>query len=164
MRTYKSYPIVDATDDVFVKFNETDIRDGIPQDPTNCAIALSIKRNMDAIEVEILPSVAYVVLEIGGKPIARRYIVDRMSNTFIRHFDKEYHKDADGTVRVPRHQLRLKAPMGSTKLGYEPKIETETVPPGGKTEDRGYVKEAPPKIRKTRATFSFRKGTKIQSN
>jgi hypothetical protein len=165
-RTYKGIPIEDANQDLLVMLNETDIRDGVPQSPTNCAIALSIKRVSGAIDVDIRSSVAYIVVVKGKQPIARRYVIDQLSRTFVGQFDAEYYKDKDGTIRVPRQVLRLKAPAGSTKMGYKPEVQTETVPPGGKSTNKGFVKEVEPapRIQRHRPIYTFRSGPKIMSN
>lgn len=100
----------DATEPLLVALRPAEISCAVPYDCRRCALALGLKEQLDALDVVISETVAYIVLRENGKGpwIAWRFKVPTESRRAIQRFDREQ--------VWPPGLFRLAAPPPSDRL------------------------------------------------
>jgi hypothetical protein len=87
-RKFDGIPVREARAAIHVQPNREDIKGAVREDPENCAYARCLRRTLDAPNVFVFRSIAYVqTLDERGKPIMERYAVRRYAKEYLLRFD-----------------------------------------------------------------------------
>jgi hypothetical protein len=109
------YPVVDATEPLFLEIKSLDVGRGEAQTPDNCAIARACKRTLQIIEARVHLSRTYLRTSDGEW---LRYLTPDNARTEMIAFDRGAHFEP-GEYRFP-------PPPKSKKLGGKHKTGPKT--------------------------------------
>lgn len=88
VRQFRGIPIQEAKASIHVQPNDSDIKGATKESPDNCAYARCLKRNLDAANVFVFKTVAYVEsLNERGQTVMLRYIVKTYARDYLLRFD-----------------------------------------------------------------------------
>lgn len=145
-RVFRGMPVVEAQASMHVQPSAADIRSAIKEDPEHCAYANCLRRTLEAPNVFVFRTVAYVQsLDRQGKPIMLRYMVRKHANDYLTKFDQ-------GKAVAPGGFM-FHAPSKCRTLEYKYKQEVRRRT-AGRQSPRVATGEKHPKRQ-----FSWRKGT-----
>lgn len=96
---FRNIPVREARASIHVQPNQADIKGATQEDPSNCAYARCLKRTLEAPNVFVFKSIAYVqTLDEKGNPIMERYNVRKYARDYIVKFDSGEKIEAGGFV------------------------------------------------------------------
>lgn len=85
---YRGIPIQEARAAMHVQPNQKDISGATQESPDNCAYARCLKRTLDAANVFVFKTVAYVEsLNERGQAVMLRYVVKTYARDYLLRFD-----------------------------------------------------------------------------
>jgi hypothetical protein len=87
-REFRGIPIREARASIHVQPNASDIKGATQESPDNCAYARCLRRVLDAPNVYVFKTIAYIqTLDENGKPIIERYRVKTYARDYLLRFD-----------------------------------------------------------------------------
>jgi len=109
---FRGLPVREARASIHVQPNSDDISGAVKEDPQNCAYARCLKRTLQAKDVFIFRSRAYIqTLDEKGNPIMERFLVKKHARDYIVRFD--------GGMRVEPGGFIFHAPTKKMTLAYK---------------------------------------------
>lgn len=85
---FRGIPIQEAKASIHVQPNTADIRGATTESPDNCAYARCLKRTLDAANVFVFKTVAYIEsLNEKGQAVMLRYMVKTYARDYLLRFD-----------------------------------------------------------------------------
>lgn len=85
---FRGIPIREARASIHVQPNDKDIKGATQESPDNCAYARCLRRTMEAPNVYVFKTIAYIqTLDERGIPIIERYMVRSYARDYIMRFD-----------------------------------------------------------------------------
>lgn len=88
IRIFRGIPVQEARASLHVQPNKADISGAVKEDPANCAYARCLKRTLEAGNVFVFKTVAYIqTMNESGAPIMERYRVRKYAREYITRFD-----------------------------------------------------------------------------
>jgi hypothetical protein len=111
---FKGIPVREARASIHVQPNQKDIDAATQESPVNCAYARCLKRVLDAPNVFVFRTIAYIqTLDEAGKPLMERYAVKKYAREYLLRFD---HGE-----KVPPGGFVFHRPNRSQTLSYKQK-------------------------------------------
>lgn len=111
---FRNIPIEEAKASLHVQPNEKDISGATKEDPANCMYARCLRRVLDAPNVYVFKTIAYIqTLNEKGEPRMRRYMVKSYARERLIQFDHGQ--------KVPPGGFVFHRPNRSCTLSYKQK-------------------------------------------
>lgn len=96
---FRGIPIKEALASIHVQPNAGDIKGATQESPDNCAYARCLKRTLDAANVFVFKTVAYIEsLDEKGRTVMLRYNVKTYARDYLVRFDHGEHVQPGGFV------------------------------------------------------------------
>jgi hypothetical protein len=111
---FKGIPVREARASIHVQPNQKDIDGATQESPVNCAYARCIRRVLDAPNVFVFKTIAYIqTLDERGQPLMERYTVKKYASEYLMRFD---HGE-----KVPPGGFVFHRPARAATLAYKQK-------------------------------------------
>jgi hypothetical protein len=111
---FKGIPVREARASIHVQPNQKDIDGATKESPVNCAYARCLRRVLDAPNVFVFRTIAYIqTLDEAGQPMMERYWVKTYARDYLLRFD---HGE-----KVPPGGFVFHRPNRSQTLSYKQK-------------------------------------------
>lgn len=133
---FKGIPVREALASIHVQPNQADIEKATKESPVNCAYARCLKRTLDAPNVFVFKTIAYIEsLDERGQKVMLRYRVKSYARDYLMKFDHGekiepggfvFHRpNRSNTLAYKQRSGQLRAQAGKesprTSVGQKPK-------------------------------------------
>lgn len=139
-RMFKGIPVREARASIHVQPNQGDINKSTRESPVNCAYARCLKRTLDAPNVFIFKTIAYIqTLDEAGNAIMERYMVKTYARDYLMRFDHGEKVPPGGFVfHRPNRSNTLKYKQQDGIRRYEAGKASPRVSQGQKVKQRQF--------------------------